>query len=160
MRKSDLILLGVFVLLLGCGKDMEYSEYRALENGRWSREEIQEFKTPELSAGVAYDFYIQVRNDNRYPFSNLFLITELEFPEGETQRDTLEYQMAEADGTWLGQGYGSIKENKLWYKENIDLPVTGVYTIRIEQAMRKNGSVEGISELEGIIDVGLEIERH
>ena len=160
MHRPKRILLGIFILLLGCGKEVEFSKYRALENGRWSREEVQEFKTPELSAEVSYDFYIQVRNDNRYPFSNLFLITELEFPEGETQRDTLEYQMAEADGSWLGQGYGSIKENKLWYKENINLPVTGVYTIRIEQAMRKNGSVDGISELEGILDVGLEIERH
>ncbi len=160
MRRPALISLGIFILLLGCGKDMEFSEYRALKNGMWHKDDIQEFQTPELNADIAYDFYIQVRNDNRYPFSNLFLITELEFPEGETQRDTLEYQMAEADGTWLGAGYGSIKENKLWYKENINLPVTGVYTIRIEQAMRKNGNVEGISELEGIIDVGLEIERH
>jgi len=67
--------------------------------------------------------------------------------------------MANADGTWLGKGYGSIKENKLWYKENINFPVTGVYTVRIEHAMRKNGTVDGIVELPGIIDVGVEIEK-
>jgi gliding motility-associated lipoprotein GldH len=160
MHKAGIISLVLVLFLLGCGKEMEFSEYRALENGRWLQDKVMEFKSPDLNADVAYDFYIQVRNDNRYPYSNLFLITELEYPDGETQRDTLEYQMAESDGSWLGKGYGSIKENKLWYKENINLPVTGVYTIRIEQAMRKNGSVEGISELEGITDVGLEIERH
>ncbi len=148
------------LFLLGCGEGIEFSEFRSLENGRWDKDDIKEFKTPELSSDQSYDFYINIRNDNRFPYSNLFLITELESPEGETIRDTLEYVMAEADGTWLGKGYGSIKENKLWYKEKINLPVSGVYTIRIEQAMRKNGSVEGITELQGITDVGLEIERH
>lgn len=159
MHRATYLLIFLGALLTGCGNAVEFSEFHPLENGRWNRDDIAEFKTPELSSDQVYDFYINVRNDESFPYSNLFLITEMESPEGETTRDTLEYVMAEADGTWLGLGYGSIKENKLWYKENIKLPVSGVYTIRIEQAMRKNGSVEGISELEGITDVGLEIER-
>ena len=160
MRKTCFYVLTFALLITGCGNRAEFSEFRALENGLWSKDDIVEFKTQELHGGQAYDFFINIRNDNSYPYSNLFLITELESPVGETYRDTLEYTMAEADGTWMGKGTGSIKESKLWYKENINLPVTGVYTVRIEQAMRKNGSVEGISELQGITDVGLEIERH
>ena len=160
MPRSCFLLLSLGLLLSGCGKAIEFSEFQALANGRWDKDDIREFRTPELAAEQAYDFYINIRNDNSYPYSNLFLITEMEYPEGQTYRDTLEYVMAEADGTWMGKGYGSIKENKLWYKENINLPVSGVYTIRIQQAMRKNGSVEGITELQGITDVGLEIERH
>lgn len=160
MPKTCFFSLVASLLFFGCGGNTEFSEFHALKNGSWAMAEVEEFKTPELSAERAYDFFIHIRNDNSYPYSNLFLIAELEYPGGEIYRDTLEYTMAQADGTWLGKGYGSIKENKLWYKENINLPVTGVYTIRIEQAMRKNGSVEGISELQGITDVGLQIERH
>ncbi|NER09858.1 protein involved in gliding motility GldH [Muriicola jejuensis] len=160
MHRGILLIFLSSLFLLGCGNHIEFSEFRPLENGRWARDDVKEFKTPELNAEQSYDMYINIRNDHSFPYSNLFLITELESPEGETVRDTLEYVMAEADGTWLGKGYGSIKENKLWYKENINLPVSGVYTIRIEQAMRKNGNVEGLSELQGITDVGLEIERH
>ncbi|WP_372945674.1 gliding motility lipoprotein GldH [Muriicola sp.] len=159
MHRAKYLLIFLLGGLTGCGNAVEFSEFHALENGRWNRDDIVEFETPELSPDQAYDLYIHIRNDESFPYSNLFLITELESPEGETTRDTLEYLMAEADGAWLGLGYGSIKENKLWYKENIKLPVSGVYTIRIEQAMRKNGSVEGVTELQGITDVGLEIER-
>ncbi|MEZ2413789.1 gliding motility lipoprotein GldH [Muriicola sp. E247] len=160
MGRSYWILLLTGFLLSGCGNGPLYSDFQSLENGVWNKDSIIEFETPELQSDKIYQMYINIRNDNTYPYSNLYLITQLEYPGGETYIDTLEYTMAEADGTWLGKGYGSIKENKLWYKENINFPVTGVYTIRIEQAMRKNGSVEGIGELMGITDVGLEIESN
>jgi len=160
MGRSYWILLLTGLLLSGCGNGPLYSDFQSLENGVWNKDNIIEFKTPELQSDEVYQMYINIRNDNTYPYSNLYLITELEYPGGETFIDTLEYAMAEADGSWLGKGYGSIKENKLWYKENINFPVTGVYTIRIEQAMRKNGSVEGVGELMGITDVGLEIESN
>lgn len=147
------------LLFLGCGKGPVYSEFQALDGGSWQRGNIKEFKISDLEANQNYQMYINVRNDNTYPYSNLFLITELEYPDGATYVDTLEYVMANADGTWLGKGYGSIKENKLWYKENINFPVKGVYIVRIEHAMRKNGTVDGIVELPGITDVGVEIEK-
>jgi gliding motility-associated lipoprotein GldH len=154
-------LISCFVLLLiSCGESPVYSEFEPLENGIWNKDDIVEFTIPDLQAKQTYQMYINIRNDNTYPYSNLYLITELEYPDGETFIDTLEYAMAEADGTWLGKGYGSIKENKLWYKENVNFPVTGVYTLRIEQAMRKNGTVDGIVELPGITDVGVEIEMN
>jgi gliding motility-associated lipoprotein GldH len=59
----------------------------------------------------------------------------------------------------LGKGNGSIKESKLWYKENIVFSTSGVYTIEVSQAMRKNGNVSGIINLEGITDVGIEVTK-
>ena len=159
-KSHSSLFVSLALLLLGCGQSPEFSQFQALENGSWNKDDVREFEIPELREGEAYDIFINIRNDNSYPYSNLYLITEMEYPAGETYRDTLEYAMASADGTWLGKGFGSIKENKLWYKENINLPVNGVYTIRIEQAMRKNGSVDGINDLPGIIDVGVEIQRH
>ncbi|HDZ14805.1 MAG TPA: gliding motility lipoprotein GldH, partial [Pricia sp.] len=94
-----------------------------------------------------------------YPYSNLFSIAELESPTGETIKDSLQYRMALPDGTWLGKGFGSMKENKLWYKENIIFPTSGVYHVRLSQAMRKNGSVNGVVNLKGVTDVGFEIEK-
>jgi gliding motility-associated lipoprotein GldH len=67
--------------------------------------------------------------------------------------------MAQPTGEWLGKGVGSVKENKLWYKENIVFPQSGVYKVNVFHAMRKNGEVDGLHELDGITDVGLEIEK-
>lgn len=119
-----------------------------------------EFSFSDLDSTQAYNMYITLRNDEQYPYSNLFLIAEMTGPDGTSLRDTLEYEMADASGNWMGTGYGSVKENKLWYRENIVFPDSGVYTVTVSHAMRKNGSVEGIQELPGVLDVGLQIEKN
>src|SRR5690606_24943597 len=105
-----------------------------------------------------YNLFINIRNTNDYKFSNLFLIAEMNFPNGKTITDTLEYQMAKPDGTLMGHGFTDIKENKLWYKEAVRFDEIGEYTIRIQHAMRNNGDVNGVDNLEGITDFGFRIE--
>nr|BFF39475.1 hypothetical protein BACY1_12800 [Tenacibaculum mesophilum] len=83
----------------------------------------------------------------------------MNFPDGQIIIDTLEYDMADVTGKFLGQGFTDIKENKLFYKENITFPRKGEYTFKVRQAMRKNGKLEGIEELEGITHVGFRIEK-
>ncbi len=138
---------------------MVKSEYRATDGGSWNKDDVLEFTFSELDTVQEHDLFINVRNDETFPYNNLFLIAELNFPDGNTVTDTLEYEMALPDGTWLGKGYGSLKESKLWYKENIVFPTSGVYTLRVSHAMRKNGSVNGVINLEGITDVGFEIVK-
>ncbi|NAS10915.1 gliding motility lipoprotein GldH [Poritiphilus flavus] len=154
-------LLFLMILTLGwsCTDNLVVSQYQSTTRGSWNKDDIIAFTFSEIDTLEHYNVFLNVRNDESYPFSNLFLITELDFPNGQTVRDTLEYEMALPDGQWLGKGFGSIKENKLWYKENIVFPVNGVYTLSISHAMRRNGSVEGIAELPGITDVGFEIEK-
>ena len=152
----------IIALLLGlayCKTDIVNTEYQTLSGGVWSKEDTLRFTFQELDTVQQYDVFINVRHDDNYPFSNLFLITSLTTPKGEVLQDTLEYNMALPDGTWLGRGNGSIKENKLWYKENIVFPSSGVYTLEVMHAMRKNGNVSGIVGLEGITDVGIEITK-
>jgi gliding motility-associated lipoprotein GldH len=85
------------------------------------------------------------------------LIVALELPNGFTKVDTLEYQMANPDGSLLGEGFTDIKESKLFYKENVKF--RGKYKVYIKQAVRETGKVPGVEELEGITDVGFRIEN-
>ena len=148
------------LLVLGsCTDSLVYSEYKATTNGRWNKDDIKKFEVSEMDSVANHDVFIVIRNDNTFPFSNLFLIAELNTPDNQIIRDTLEYEMADPEGNWLGKGYGSIRENKLWYKENIVFDQNGVYTIELSHAMRQNGKVEGIDNLMGITDVGIEVER-
>lgn len=155
---------GLAVLLLGalmgsCDGQTVISAYRSTDNGIWNKDSIMHFTFMDLDTVQPYNMFINIRNDQTYPYSNLFLIAELGYPNGDVVRDTLEYEMAARDGQWLGSGQGSLKENKLWYKENVVFPSSGVYTLELSQAMRKNGEVDGIVELEGITDVGYQIEK-
>ncbi|MEP0133238.1 MAG: gliding motility lipoprotein GldH [Eudoraea sp.] len=147
------------LLILACNDKLTHSEFQANPGGIWSKSDAKEFSFTENDTISANDIFISIRNDESFPYSNLFLIADLKYPNGDIQRDTMEYEMAMPDGKWLGKGYGSIKENKLWYKENIIFPVKGVYTLQISHAMRKNGNADGIMELEGITDVGFLIEK-
>jgi gliding motility-associated lipoprotein GldH len=155
----NLLLSCVFVLALSCETKTVFSDYHQLDNGVWRVEDTIQFNFSEVAVSEKYDVFINVRNDNDFAYSNLFLITELRYPNGETVADTLEYEMAMPDGTWLGKGFGSIKENKLWFRENIVFPDSGVYKLKLMHAMRQNGNVEGISNLNGLTDIGLEITK-
>jgi gliding motility-associated lipoprotein GldH len=138
---------------------VERSEYKAVKGAVWDRDNVMRFQFSDLDTIQPHQVFINIRNDDNFAFSNLFLIASITTPQGEVITDTLEYAMALPDGTWLGKGMGSIKENKLWYKENIVFPRSGVYTFEVAHAMRKNGNVVGLEGLEGVTDVGIEISK-
>ncbi len=156
MVKVLALFLGAF-LLLSCNSETVFSETQSLD-GEWGADETVEFKLPQLDSLKKYNLFLNIRNTNQYKFNNLFLIVSMNFPHGKTITDTLEYRMANPDGSWLGQGIGDIKENKLWYKENVQFFEEGNYTVDIAHAMRNNGEVEGVTKLEGITDVGFSVE--
>jgi gliding motility-associated lipoprotein GldH len=81
----------------------------------------------------------------------------LEMPNGFTKVDTLEYEMANPDGSLMGDGFSDIKENKLFYKEKVRF--RGKYKVNIKQAVRENGKVPGVTALDGITEVGFRIEK-
>ena len=153
------ICLLAIIIIAACEDNLVYSKYRVTTNGSWSKDDMKEFEISEMDSIAPHDIFILIRNDNTYSFSNLFLIAELSTPDDEVVRDTLEFEMAEPGGNWLGKGFGSVFENKLWYKENVVFSTPGVYRIELSHAMRQNGKVDGIDNLSGITDVGIEVER-
>lgn len=156
--RSFLTLLVLMLLLISCDSNIVYSDSTEVP-GYWDANEKIEFVIPQLDSLKKYDLFVSVRNTNDYPFNNLFLIIQMDFPYGMSITDTLEYKMAHPNGEWLGDGIGTVKENKLWYKENVSFFESGNYNITITQAVRNNGAVGGVTKLEGITDVGFSIEE-
>ena len=102
--------------------------------------------------------FVNVRDNNDYPFNNLFLIVTLEQPNKKTLVDTLEYQMANADGTLMGEGFSDVKESKLFYKDKEEFKLKGEYKVHIKQAVRQTGKVAGVENLKGITEIGFRVE--
>ncbi|AFL80822.1 protein involved in gliding motility GldH [Aequorivita sublithincola DSM 14238] len=153
-----LLLFLAAISLVSCESNIVFSETRAMD-GEWGADEVVEFKLPQLDSLKSYDLFVNIRNNNEYKFNNLFLILSMNFPHGKTITDTIEYRMANPDGSWMGQGIGNVKENKLLYKQSVSFLEEGIYSIDIAQAMRNNGNVEGVTKLEGITDVGFSVEE-
>jgi len=157
--RSVIVLSLLTTFLVSCNNDHIVASGSSNLPEYWNKNETMEFKLPEMDTTKSYNVFIHLRNTNEYKFNNLFLIVSMKFPHGKTITDTLEYRMANPDGSWLGEGIGSVKENKLWYKENVSFPEKGAYLLRIAQAVRNNGNVDGVTNLEGVTDVGYSIEE-
>ncbi len=154
--KNSVLILLVSVFFLSCDDKRVFDEYKSVGSA-WHKDSVVSFNLPELDSTKKYDLFLNIRDNNNYPFSNLFLIVSLEKPNGYTKVDTLEYEMAASDGTLLGNGFTDIKESKLYYKENVKF--RGKYKLHIKQAVREGGKVPGVTQLEGITEVGLRIEK-
>ena len=158
MRKIVLLALISF-LITSCNDIAVFDEYASMPSAGWHKDSIVNFKFNPTDTISRNNLFINLRNNNKYQYSNLFLIVGIDFPNNTSIIDTLEYEMTNAEGKFLGDGLTDLKENLLEYKTNVIFPVTGEYNINVQQAMRKSGTVEGIENLNGITDVGLRIEK-
>jgi len=159
MRNSLLLLVFGFIFLsVSCDSKRIYDEYKSVPNG-WNKDSIISFTLHPPDSIKPYNLFVNLRNTSQYKYSNIYLIVEMVFPHGKTIKDTLEYRMADPSGKFLGSGVMDVKENKLWYKENVIFNETGDYIVNIQHAMRENGKVNGVVSLEGITDIGFRIEN-
>jgi gliding motility-associated lipoprotein GldH len=155
--KSNFLYLIVILLLVSCDKKRVFDEYKTVGNG-WNKDSIVSFNLPELDTKINYNLFVNIRNNNKYPYNNLFLIVTLDQPNRQSKVDTLEYQMADEEGNLLGEGFTDVKTSKLFFKENFKF-IAGKNTIHIKQAIRHTGKINGVDNLEGITDVGFRIEK-
>lgn len=157
MPKSFFILILVLGLI-SCDSNRTFDEYYPVENNCWLIDDVVEFKVEVEDTISKNNIFINIRNNKEYEFSNLFLIASMEFPNGLKVIDTLEYEMTDKAGNYLGSGYTDIKENKLFYKEKVRFQNKGLHILKVEQAMRKSSNIHGLDSLKGIADIGLRIE--
>jgi gliding motility-associated lipoprotein GldH len=155
--KTKILFFLTLILLVSCDEKRVFDEYKSVGSS-WKKTDIVSFDIPKLESKKLYNLFLNIRNNNDYPFNNLFLKVSLENPDGLVKVDTLEYQMANPDGSLLGEGFSDVKESKLFFKENIKFDKKGSYKIKIQQAVRQSGKVSGEKELKGITEVGFRIE--
>lgn len=157
MRK---VILALPILLVGMTSCEEKSFFYDFHHtpGFWHKDSIVNFSFKASDTTNQYDFFIHVRNNENYNFSNLFIITSMTFPHGKVIVDTLEYKMAFKDGRLMGEGFGNLKYNKLWYKEALKFSENGEYNFKIRHGMRKPSQTQTLDKLQGIEEIGFSIE--
>jgi gliding motility-associated lipoprotein GldH len=156
LKRSFLLLL-IAVAIVSCDKKRVFDEYHSVGKS-WDKDSVVSFELPKLDTKKQYNLFLNIRDNNDYPYNNLFLIVSMEQPDKVTKVDTLEYQMANPDGSLLGDGFTDVKDSKLVYKERMTFK-EGVYKVHIRQAIRQTGKVAGVEKLDGITEVGFRIEK-
>jgi len=142
--------LGFYVA--GCGPENLYVDNFPVQKGIWPQDQFFRFEIPVQDTIGTYDIYLQVRNDGRYGYSNLWLFIRTNSPTGATIRDTIECRLANDEGRWLGRGSGGRYSMEIPYRYRVRFPYPGTYSIEIQHGMRA-------SELVYITDVGIRVQK-
>jgi gliding motility-associated lipoprotein GldH len=148
------LFTAISICLLGqyaCKFSVLYEKAEDIPKGLWSVNSPVTFAVPITDTLNYYSIVFSLRNNNNYPYSNLFLFVDTYSPAGNSRRDTIEMTLANIKGKWLGKGISGVWQNKFYFRKNIRFPQSGEYKIKISQAMRDKS-------LEGIMDVGIKIE--
>lgn len=140
----------ILLIFSACGNSSETVEMKNLKSS-WSKKAEQNFGFQIADAQNPKNIIFVVRNNNEYPYSNIRFIVKLSKGKSLLKTDTLNYILAQPDGSWLGKGFGDTKEIMFQYKLNYKFPQNGGYNIGITQAMR-------VDTLKGIEDIGVKIE--
>jgi len=156
--KLSIISFTAIFSLISCDNSFVYDQYEQV-NGTWNVNQPFTFEYEAIDTVNPYDYFINLRVNKDFPYNNLFLIVETEFPSQQITIDTIQYQMAEPDGKLLGKGFSDTKESKLWFRENTAFSEKGLHKFKISQAVRELGKVDGVKELKGVTEVGFRIEK-
>lgn len=149
MRLISLLLIAV--LLSACNNDYFFFEMKEMDAQGWDMDDpaVFSFETQDTSSYL--DFYLDIRNNESYPYRNIYSFIDMSFPNGKHLRDTIHYpNLASPEGKWSGQATGSSYDNSIMYKRRRKLPLPGDYQIKVTHAMRD-------SLLVGIDRVGIHI---
>ena len=149
------VLCGTLFMLLfftSCDDKRIFEENRAIPETGWDSSNVVKFDVDIKDPATAANFYVNVRNADGYPYSNLYLFVKTKFPNGKQSNDTLECMLADEKGKWIGKGVGDIYDNQIPFKKNVRFPEAGIYSFEIAQGMRT-------ANIPLIMDVGLRIEK-
>ena len=150
--KTQVILFSLALLLLTACNNAFYDEHSSIDKEGWNIDEDLRFNVEITDTVTPYDFFIDVRNDKNYAYSNLFLFITTTFPDNVVRRDTLECPLADPFGKWYGHQTNHNVDGRYQLHSRVIFPLKGTYTFQVNHAMRD-------TVLCGIRNIGLHVEK-
>lgn len=144
--------MGMLVGLVGCGEEAVYAGTQSIPEEGWRSDAPVSFSWTVKDTTLRQDFFIDIRHDASYPFSNIYFFLDVSFPNGKRLRDTISCDLADAQGNWLGSGFGNLIDQRIGFRKGTTFPIPGDYRMDIAHAMR-------LDPLPGVLDVGFRLEK-
>ena len=144
-KRNSLLICLLATLFFSCTQPALYDQYQPIENAVWEKNKEYYFSFQVSDISVPYDVTLEIRNNNLYPFQDLWVFYSEEQPIGPLKRDTLQCMLADNRGKWHGKGI-SLFQSSFPLRKRYTFSHTGQYTFSIRQGMR-NDSLPGIQEI-------------
>ena len=143
-----IVLTTLALSFASCSSNVVYSRFSPMKSGEWHQDSVVNFDYSIADNEASYQMIVYVRHTERYPYQNMWL-----FLDNGTQRDTIEFYLADDRGQWLGDKHHGFIEMPVLIEQNYHFPDTGRYNMAIQHGMRD-------SLLRGVTDIGVEIKRN
>lgn len=149
---TTLALVAAALLMAACDSHVLYHETMHVDEEGWNMDEKLVYNLETEDTVSTYVCFLDIRNRNDYPFSNIYFFVKTIYPNGEVAVDTnIEFTLADPDGRWRGKNNGRYVDGRypLCY---FHFPDAGKYQFVIQHAMRD-------TVLRGVKDVAMHVER-
>ena len=94
------------------------------------------FEINDIASNYNLSFFF--RNNLDYEYRNLYLFANILLNNNLIKVDTLQYEISDKYGKWLGRGLGKIRDNYFIYEKDLNFEEEGNYQIELMHGMRKN----------------------
>jgi len=146
-------LFFIIFMVSGCKSNRIYERYETVNGYQWQYHDIKTFTAKITDTSAIYNLYVDIRNSEAYPYSNLWLNLTSKSPEGIEQKQRFNFTLADVDGKWNGDILGDVHDHRFTAASQVRFPRTGTYTFNLQQDMR-------IDPLPGVMDVGIRLEKN
>lgn len=147
------LLVFLITLVAACTPAGTQMDFQQLPAQGWPLRTPVRFEISATDSLQPQSIWLTLRHTNEYPFSNIYLITSLQHPDGAVITDTLSYDLAAPDGSWLGSGNGLISQ-ELPFKKKVRFQTSKPYVLSVYHSVRQLGDANGLAVLPGVTEVG------
>lgn len=151
-NKNALLLVAVTGLLSACGESAFFAGNEPIAGSNWKIKDVKAFTVMIDDTTEKYDFFIDLRHTESYPYSNIFLFMTYTLPDGKRVVDSIGYNMQDENSRWLGNNSGSLITHRVLVKQNGRFPRKGRYVISLRHAMYDD-------PLTGVSDIGITLRK-
>ncbi len=144
-------LFGV-LLLVGCESGIYYQDTYKPEDNVWKHSDLVDFDFSIADSTAMYNMYLDITHETSYPFQNLYVMIRSVSPDGLIIEDQHSLELQEKGGAWIGGCNAQKCEIRFILREGFTFPMSGSYTIQLEQNTRTEA-------LKGVREIGLVIEK-
>jgi len=149
--KINKLIIGCAALafcMLSCSKNEVFFDYHSINPTGWQATDTLIFSPVINDSHSTYDLFLEVRNDNRYAYQNLWLYidglqvdnTVTPFP------PPFEVLLANEFGKWNGKGFSIVYELSVPYLQGVRFTHMGEHRISIRHGM-DNTPLVGIKSI-------------
>jgi len=138
-------------IVTACDPETVYHEYRSVPLEGWEKNDTLGFNIPPISTPSRYSQELEIRINEKFPFTSLSLVIEQHiYPGRRTRIDTVRCQFVDKRGNFEGEG---ISMHQYQYPiRPIDLRRGDSLHINIRHIMRRE-------VLPGISDIGIHMKE-